>query len=201
MTRSKPKATAEAPKAEAPPAEKAKGFEEVKARVSKPATTGDTVTVGCKTPNGILLVIQETVSVDVPVLGGGFKTVKENRPNPEAPNFTLNGTATPFGEQPRCLVVAGYAMTPGIPKDFMAIWMEQNKNLDMVKAGLIIVQDTTDKARAQAKEQHEKRSGLEPLNVGKGKTDPRTPKRLDGKTGRVVDALEVGDEQPVTRAA
>lgn len=200
MTRAKPKASRSIENSQ--PIQNAQtsveaGYEENQRRVSAPVHSGATVTVGCKIPNGIVMQLQQEEEVNLPVLGGGFKSVKENRPHPSAPTYTLFGNKTPIGHAPRCLIVGGFAMTPGLPKDFVVKWFDQNKNLDLVKAGLIIFRDTTDEARANAKEHSGLRSGLEAISPG---NDPRIPKRPN-KDGKFVDAIETGDEQPVSKVA
>lgn len=171
------------------------GHEAVKARVSAPECSGSTVTVGLKVPNGMVLRLQVQEEVRYPVMGGGTTIEKQWRPDPSQKSYTLHGSRTPHGEQPKCLVVGGYAMTPGIPADFMDKWLDQNKQLDVVTAGLIIVHKTTDGARGEATEKKDLRSGLEPMRPG---NDPRIPKRA--VRGKLVDAIETGDEQPAVAA-
>lgn len=184
---------AEKPKAESTPLTQAlsQGHDANVEKVSKPSRTGDTVTVGCKLPNGLVLQLQTRQMVRYPVMGGGFHEEEQMRPDPNLPSHTLFGNRVPFGAQPKCLVVGGFAMTPGIPADFMDRWMDQNKNLDVVKSGLIIVHSTTDRARGEATEKKNLRSGLEAIRPG---DDVRIPKRA--VKGKIVDAIETGDEQP-----
>lgn len=191
LAKSKAEKPAKAAKA---PVEQAleRGFEANQERVAKPTNTGDTVTVGCKTPNGLVLTLQTMQEVRYPVMGGGFTVEKQWRPDPNLKSYTIYGNRTPHGEQPRCLIVAGFAMTPGIPADFMAKWLEQNRNLEIVTAGLIMVHANTDRARGDAMEKKDLRSGLEPIRPGH---DPRIPKRK-ARDGKMVDAIETGDEQP-----
>lgn len=167
------------------------------AQVAKPARTGSTVTVGLKLPNGLVLQLQEKVKVSYPVLGGGMREVEESRPMPDQQTYTLHGNRAPFGVQPRCLIVAGYAMTPGIPKDFWDMWLSQNSKLDIVKGGFIMAHASQDHVSGYAKEHRGERSGLEPITPGK---DPRIPKRPK-RGGGMEDAIETGDEQPKEQAA
>lgn len=194
-TKAKDKAKTITPDAQEPKAPVtealSRGFEDKMEQVAKPATTGETVTVGCKTPNGLVLQLQTKQMVRYPVMGGGFHEEEQMRPDPNLPTYTLFGNRVPFGEQPRCLIIGGFAMTPGIPRDFMDKWLSQNRQLDIVKAGLIMVHKTTDHARGEATEKKDLRSGLEPIRPG---NDVRIPKRQ--VKGKMVDAIETGDEQP-----
>lgn len=162
------------------------------AQIAKPARTGATVTVGLKSPSGLVLRLQRAVEVNQPVMGGGFKLVTEYHPDHEQRTYTIHGTAVPHGLAPRCLIVGGYAMTPGIPKDFMAAWLEQNKGLDLVRNKLIIAREDPEDAAAEARDLRDVRSGLEPISPG---NDPRIPKKKD-RDGKTVDAIVTGDEQP-----
>lgn len=167
----------------------AEAQEQKAARVAKPVSTGETVTIGLKLPNGLILQLQSEQDVRFPVMGGGFHVEKQMRPDYSKPSYTLHGNRFPFGEQPRCLIVGGFAMTPGIPLDFWKLWREQNKDLDLVKSGLIFAQETADSARDEAKDKATLRSGLEPLSQ---KNDPRVDKRRD-REGKLVDTVEAGE--------
>lgn len=128
-----------------------------------------TVSVACKMPNGLQLRNFEMTSRQEPVMGGGTREVKFAAHTGES--VTVYGPATPFGQAPRCLIVGGYAITPGIDADFFAKWLKDNAESDIVKNRVVFAHEkndvTTDKAKAQA----EVKSGMEPVdqnNPGKG---------------------------------
>jgi hypothetical protein len=60
-------------------------------------------------------------------------------------------------------IVGGYGLTT-VDKDFYEAWAEKFASFQPLQNDLIFVQDTANKAEAQAKEQSDVRSGLEPLN-------------------------------------
>ena len=134
-----------------------------------------TVTVACKLPNGLKLRLHTMVDVDMPLMGGGVKTVKEARPNPEVDPVTINGAAFNPLEPARCLVVGGYALTPNVDAQFMAEWLKQNARSPLVLNKLVLIHEAQADAQAEAKEKTAVRSGLEPLMKDK---DPRAPKRV-----------------------
>lgn len=160
-------------------------FARKQAGVAKPQG-GHTVTVGLKIPNGIFLRLQVKNTVQRPTRDGGMVEITEWTPNYESDTYELYGNRVPFGETPRCLIVDGYAMTPGIPFDFWCAWREQNKDHDLVKNNLIIANERADMVADEAKDRGPtKRSGLEAIVPDK---DLRIPKRkvvVDNETRTV----------------
>lgn len=150
--------------------------------------SGDTVTVGCKLPNGLWLSLHDMV--DTAIAGpSGFTVVPMARRREE--RFCLNGTALDVAklrrqEFPGYLLVNGYALTPGIPRDFWEEWLKQNERSDLVRNHLIYAQDTHERAHAVANESTGVRSGLEPI-------DPAKPPR-DTRGVRQYEARETSDE-------
>lgn len=93
----------------------------------------------------------------------------------------LRGTAYPSDKPPKGFPKrpdmieddnGGYAMSK-IPAEFMARWMEENKDTDMVRNRVIIVKDDVDSLIDAAKDQIDVSSGLGPMNPD---GDPRAPK-------------------------
>jgi hypothetical protein len=167
-----------------------------KAAQNKVHNTGDTVIVGLKSPNGIILQLQKKELVRYPKRDGSMAEIEEWHPDYEKPTYTLNGNRVPFGQEPKCLIVGGFAMTSGIPKDFWDEWRKQNANLDLVKNGMIFAHGTEDGARSQGTERRELRSGQEPLRMEKGNLDERLPKKRDPVTGAITkeSAIEIGEK-------
>lgn len=152
----------------------------------KISTKTKTVSVGCKLPSGIVLRVDEMVETPEPVFGGGTRMVKIAQ---QKGSVKLHGTAVPFGQQRRCRMVGGYAMTDGVDADFIREWLEANKDGELVKNQIIIVHDK-DTAGA-ARELRAVKSGLEPLDVTSktnGKyTDGRMPSSIKTSTTKTDD--------------
>lgn len=165
-------------------------------RAGAPASTGETVTVALKSPQGFVLQLHDKQMQRVPLMGGGHSEEEVFRPSPNPDNsFRLNGSAVAVGATPHCTIIGGFAMTPGVPKDLWDAWLAQNPNLGIVKAGLICAHESAADAGAEAKEKRLERSGLEPLNMAKRSGDPRIPKRKNLETGEMEDAIQTAPEQ------
>lgn len=141
---------------------------------------GDTVTVACKIPNGLLLRVFDMVSSQEPVLGGGMRETRTAVQKGE--QVKVSGPAIPRGPDLNEQVMeglpqlaGGYALTHGVDADFFETWLEQNKDSDVVKNGLIFAHSKPADARAESKEKTDVRSGLEPLAQSK---DPRAPRNV-----------------------
>lgn len=142
--------------------------------ISDPEQNGDTVTVACKHPGGLILRLYTMVDFSEPVMGGGFRSVKKAMPQEKT--VTIRGSAIPFGG-PSNHIVGGYALTEGVPADFWAEWIRQNSDNDMLKKGIIFAQGRHSKVTGQAKEQAGITSGLEPINPLKDARNPKGPNR------------------------
>jgi hypothetical protein len=155
-------------------------------------TSGETVTVSCKLPNGLVLRVFRTIEVDVPVMGGGVR--KETKNEPLADVYTVHGWSHAQNSAPHCTIIGGYALTGNIPKGHWDLWLSQNKNSAMVKNGLIFAHATVASAKDQAKDGRTVRSGLERLDpnklprVGKHKIETDTALMGSEQLGRMSDA-------------
>jgi len=147
--------------------------------------SGETVTVACKLPHGLVLRVFRGIEIDVPVMGGG--TRKEKTVEPLEQVYTAYGWSHPQNAAPHCTILAGYALTGGIPKEHWDLWLSQNKNSAMVKNGLIFAHASTASAKDQAKDGRTIRSGLERL-------DPNNLPKI-GKQKVVTDKDMMGREQ------
>ncbi len=162
--------------------------EKVVVRNDSPATSGETVTIGCKWPNGFVMRLYDFEEVEINVQG---RIYKENQAalNPEYPEYTLNGFSIDLGAMaggiaPGHEIVGGYGLTHGIPRDFAEAWFEQNKLAPFVKNGIVFMQGNEQRARAHAKEYRGLQSGVQPL-------DPSNPAERAGlKKGSIVKASE-----------
>lgn len=94
----------------------------------------------------------------------------------------IRGTGYPRGEAPEGFperpqmikdAGGGYALTPNIPADFWAAWLEQNAETDMVRNGIVKAQADLDSLAADAKDHAAIDSGLGPLNPKGDRRNPR----------------------------
>ena len=80
-------------------------------------------------------------------------------------SFTLKGSSLPRNEElpedaPR--IAGGYALTE-VPEDLWAAWLAQNKDSHLVRNHFIFANVKEASTVAQAKEQRDIRTGMEPL--------------------------------------
>lgn len=125
---------------------------------------GATVSVGLKLPHGLILKVYDMISSNELVMGGGTREVKKAQQMGET--YLLKGylTRKKNRKETAPLVIGGYAITSGIPKDFFDKWLEQNKDSDLVRNNLIFAQGTSDRAGDQADDQESTKNGLEPID-------------------------------------
>lgn len=135
---------------------------------------GETVTVACKLPHGIVLraFVMREQSETTPQ---GSREVKVAEQIPG--EFTVLGNSYPEGMAPRARMEGTFALTPGCPKELWERWLKDNKNSPMVVNGLIFAHGTERSAIAESREKDGERSGferLDPTKLPKGikKADP-----------------------------
>lgn len=138
----------------------------------------ETVTIACKLPNGILLRLFNMTERAEQVLGGGSRKVKQAAQT-DHPPVKIKGCAAPFGVAIQTF--GGYALTPGVSKEFWDEWCKQNHDSDLLKNNLLFAQGSEHFAADQGKEQAEVTSGLQPLNPDKDIRAPRRVTKDDGK--------------------
>jgi hypothetical protein len=125
-----------------------------------------TVTVACKIENGIVLQIYEWEMRSIQVMGGGVKEVKIAKPLPWL--HRINGPARRIGQDVGYQISDGAALTHGVDADKFAIWMEQNKDIDMVKNGLVFANTKVNDVVAQAHEHRSQKgdfASIDPKNL------------------------------------
>lgn len=115
------------------------------------ATTGATVTIACKLPNGL----------NLGHIHGDDK-----------PHVILRGSNHP-------LAVGGYGLTHGIAADAWAKWKVQHEFLPALRNGLVFDHDKAGSARMMAAEMADVQSGMEPLNGDDPSKDRRTAAETD----------------------
>lgn len=138
---------------------------------SRSGHAGAKVTVACKLPHGLVLRIFEMVERYEPVMGGGSRLVKVAQATGES--VVIHGNAVPFGIIPNYEIIAGFALTHNIDRDFWENWARVNAELPAVKKGLIFAYEDVNDARARAKEMAAAKSGLEPIDPGNLLADER----------------------------
>lgn len=144
--------------------------------------TAKHVTVACKHPAGIILQLQQKVTRRQPLPGGGNVEIEEWEKI--GPQVKLNGFAIPRGPDlnpdniPQ--ISGGFALTHGVDAEFFRKWMDQNKDSDIVKNGLVFAAENPTYAADKAKERKKDVvSGLEPLAQDKDYRAPAKVQKAD----------------------
>jgi hypothetical protein len=152
-----------------------------------PASTGDTVTVACNIPNGLILrVFREEDSYEASP--GGGRPTKVMRPHGD--QVIVNGSAVNMddmrrGRSPEHPVLHGYALTSGVSRDFWEQWLEQNKNAPYVTNHCIFAASNEQSARSKVKgEFPNMKSGLEPIDPDNPAEKSRELRRVRRDTGK-----------------
>lgn len=153
---------------------------------ARPAPTasrsGETVTVACKLPSGLVLRgFRKTIDQEL-VLGGGLRDVTKYVE--DGRREVIYGNARPKGGSFRTRVVCGYALTQGISKTLWDEWLEANAEMPAVKNRLVFAFPNVDMAADAAREHRKTRSGLEPLSA-RIEDDPRTPHPINPDVGQL----------------
>lgn len=142
------------------------------------SSAGAKVTVACKLPGGLELRVFKMVESSELVMGGGSRTTRVAQ---LAGRVFINGVAKKVEQSHGCMVVGGYALTPGVDKAFWDQWLEDNKDSLMVRNNLVFANESHAKLEGMAKERALVRSNLEPM-AADPKTDPRAPRPVAGLT-------------------
>jgi hypothetical protein len=127
----------------------------------------DAVTIYLKYPSGLTLRLHQKQVVNETAPGG--VVLKSQIAVPHGDHVVLNGTAAPFGQARKdkdgnfVQVIGGYAVTSNVPKDFWDRWIAENKDLDLVRNGLIYAHEKPAEGEAWSKDHASTRTGLEPL--------------------------------------
>ena len=125
-------------------------------------TTGETVTVACRLPLGLIMQLHDFEERMSDRPDGSQRKIKVAVPASD--RVVLNGCAKYRGGRHENAheIYQGAGLTFGVPKDLFERWMEANKDSDFVKKGLVFahVRDT----RGQAVDHSNERSGMEPID-------------------------------------
>lgn len=117
--------------------------------VVAPSATRDTVSVGCKLPNGMHLDIGREGEPIERVTLKGINSLTEG---------ALIRPAAKFGE---------YAVTKNVPKEFFEHWMSTHQNHPAVKNHLIFSHAQEESVKDMGEEFSEVKHGFEPLDPNK----------------------------------
>ena len=166
------------------------------------ATGIDTVTVACNIPNGLILQIFDIEEVTNFLPNG--REIKENQCtlNMEHGQWALHGpvnfnalAATGREVNADFRVIrgdipdTGYALTPGIPRDFWERWLHDNQRNPLVTGKHIFAANSENRAVGQSKEFREFKSGFQGLNQS---GDYRVP------SGKLVRKFDRQDNRAVS---
>ena len=136
----------------------------VRAKPTNPSTGSETVTIASKLPMDLIMQLHDFQDEHEPVVGGGVRNFKIARPRHGAKRFLLLGNSWAQNKGPHQRIESGCALTPDIPKDFWEEWLDQNKDGDFIKNGMIFASAEHRSVVAQAKEMESVKSGLERLD-------------------------------------
>jgi hypothetical protein len=132
----------------------------------------DFVTVACRMPNGLVLRAFTMRPIQEPMPGGGYRDTMMAEEIPGS-RITVNGVATPHGVAPSWEMSSGYALTHNVPKDVWNAWLRDAADSDAVVNRLIFAYEKPADTAAAARENEQRRSGLEPI-------DPSNPPKEFG---------------------
>lgn len=142
------------------------------------AKANRTVTVACKFPPGLILQLQKPTTIQVPLMGGGFREVQEFHRVGDP--VYIRGPAEAQGTVPkgyiRPQIESGYAMTHGVDAAFFEEWLKQNAGTDLVRNKVVLAAPAGSEISAQARDNEARVTGFEPVNPD---GDWRVPKPLN----------------------
>lgn len=179
---------------------------QLSARVDQAPTRGtETVVLGCKLPNGLILRLHEKKTKRV--AGPGGTQYDEEIQVPLKERVYVRGYN--YSSQPGALSLKGsaYAFTEGVDAAFWALWKEQNADLELLQNHLIFAEPTLERARGRAVELTSIFAGFEALDMPLAPTaegerrpskDPRLPR---GGPVQIETAKEGNQPKEVEAAA
>lgn len=122
------------------------------------------VSVGCKLPGGLQIQLFNMEKRTELVMGGGVREV--DIATPASARVKLNGFARYLGADSEHAIISGTGITHGVDADFFAEWLKRNKDMDVVKKGLVFAQAKAGEVEAQARDHKSLKSGLEAIDPG-----------------------------------
>lgn len=137
-----------------------------------------TVTVACRHPNGVHLRTFAMREIEEQQQGGNVRKTKRAE---MVDVFTIAGPSKPHNREVSRQIQDGYALTPGVPAALWNTWLEQNKDSDLVKNGIIFAHGSMNDVRSEATEKSGVKTGLERI-------DPKAiPKNLRVEPAKAKD--------------
>lgn len=150
--------------------------------------TGETVTIACKLPCGILAEVWDMdpdKAMQVPDGMGGMKTIHPRlRYSAVSERLLIKGNAAarrmergddrgiPLSELPSLEQVSdGFGLTFNVNKDWAGLWFSQNKDWPPVRDGMIFQAKNAASAKDQARDHKGIKTGMEPIDPFKPGTD------------------------------
>jgi hypothetical protein len=124
-----------------------------------------TVTVACKYPLGFQLRLHALKTNNIPKGGGGYEQEKRWVPVGEIVEIRgYKGLYFDDASHPRYPVIGGYALTPGVNRQFWDQWLEQNKDNPIVKSKLIFAHHEKSSVDSFCRDNKDVLCGLEPIH-------------------------------------
>ena len=149
--------------------------------------SGDTVSVACKVPMGMILRVHKRVMMPHKTTEGMIRDVPEY--HQVGKEYMVYGPSHPQNAGPHCTIIGDYAITPGIPREHWELWSQQHRG-DMMVINRMIFAYSSNKIAGAAKEHAELKSGLERLDSS------RLPKNLvpsrDHMSAEAFNAVSAG---------
>ena len=157
----------------------------------QPSAAGAKVTVYCNLPNGLRIHADRMIEQRELILGGGSRMVKIAER--VGPDVLIHGNASPRMPDGKVIerhrMIAGYAVTDGVPKDIWDAWIEANRDSAAVRNKCIFAHQKVENGDAEARDNRERRTGLEPFEQD---GDPRRP-RGRNNVGDITRATETAE--------
>lgn len=129
-------------------------------------TSGSTVTVACRLPNGLIL--RTFDMVDTTEVGPlQSRTIKMARYSGKQVKINGNSFAQNKAPQFGQLDNHGYALTHNVPAEIWNTWKKQNHDSEVLARGHIFAHSEEKSVRAESTEKKDVKTGLERLDVRK----------------------------------
>jgi len=126
-------------------------------------TGGATVTVASKLPMPLVLQLHDFVERQE-VHAGGLHKFKQAEIRRGAPTYKIVGNAFPHNAAPAQMISNNFGITPGIPKAFWDEWLEQHKDMDAVRNGMIFAHSETASVQSMTREKEGIITGFERID-------------------------------------
>lgn len=151
--------------------------------------SGDTVSIACKVPMGMILRVHKKVMMPQKTTDGLVRDVPEY--HQFGKEYMVYGPSHPQNAGPHCTIIGDYAITHGIPAEHWNLWFAQHRG-DMMVINRMIFAYASNKIAGAAKEHAELKSGLERLDSSK------LPKNLvpsrDHMSAEAFNAVSAGKQ-------